>query len=779
MKTTKIDLCKNWRLATLTHGEHKDYTSYRELQEDGVEIIPASVPSTVELDLKAAGKITKDLFFGTNSWEINAYTQMLHCYYFTTFNTDRVSGSPRLVFEGIDCYADIYVNGKLAASVDNMFMIHTVDISRLIAMGENEIFIHIKPVVVEAMKYEYPFMVSAGINAYEQLYVRKPAHMFGWDITPRYVSAGLYRPVSLVYTDGAEGIEEYYLCTASATREKAVFEFYYKTNCLPADNMTLKLEGDCGDSHFEEDILFNYPIGRRKIVFENPKLWWPRNFGEQNRYDFKITLSRDGEVIEEKRFKQGIASIKLDYEPTMDKDGNGKFCFIVNGEPIFVKGANWVPASPFHSEDKARIPRMLDLACELECNMLRLWGGNVYEDDLFYEICEEKGIMIWQDFGMACGKHPVDSEFCERMREEATQQVKRLRHYACIALWSGDNEGDLRWNRWEGIRMNPNDNIITRKLLPEVVMLHDTARTYLPSSPYISRELLTQKAGEGKAMPEVHFYIWGEFYKDGAMGERKAKFASEFGSICMPSPESAKKYISPENLFTGRDGNDEWVVHSSAGVFRKGMKSFRTRVPFLYAENLFEGEINDYTDLAMKSQIAACESDKFFFEYFRSQKWDKTGMLWWNLMDAWPQLSDAAVDYYFDKKLHYYGLKASMQNVCLMMRDHFGGEGHPLVAVNDTLKDVTITYKATDVRSGETLRAGNITIPANSNIDLAIIPTSEDTRFILLEWSGDSEGKNHYLDYNKGKRKLELCEYMEYLEKTALYTEWVEKTKKW
>ena len=779
MKTTKIDLCKNWRLATLTHGEHKDYTSYRELQEDGVEIIPASVPSTVELDLKAAGKITKDLFFGTNSWEINAYTQMLHCYYFTTFNTDRVSGSPRLVFEGLDCYADIYVNNKLAASVDNMFMIHTVDISRLIAMGENEIFIHIKPVVVEAMKYEYPFMVSAGINAYEQLYVRKPAHMFGWDITPRYVSAGLYRPVSLVYTDGAEGIEEYYLCTASATREKAVFEFYYKTNCLPADNMTLKLEGDCGDSHFEEDILFNYPIGRRKIVFENPKLWWPRNFGEQNRYDFKITLSRDGEVIEEKHFKQGIASIKLDFEPTMDIDKNGKFCFIVNGERIFVKGANWVPASPFHSEDKARIPRMLDLACELECNMLRLWGGNVYEDDLFYEICEEKGIMIWQDFGMACGKHPIDGEFCDRMREEATQQVKRLRHYACIALWSGDNEGDLRWRHWEGIHMDPNDNIITRKLLPEIVMLHDTARSYLPSSPYISRELITQKPGEGKTMPEVHFYIWGEFYKDGARDKRKAKFASEFGSICMPSPESAKKYISPENLFTGCDGNDEWVVHSSAGVWRKGNKSFRTRVPFQYAEGLFEGEIDNYRDLAMKSQIAACESDKFFFEYFRSHKWDKTGMLWWNLMDGWPQMSDAVVDYYFDKKLPFYGLKASMQNVCLMMRDAFGGESHPLVAVNDTLKDVTITYKATDVRSGETLRAGNITIPANSNIDLAIIPTSEDTRFILLEWSGDSEGKNHYLDYNKGKRKLELCEYMEYLEKTALYTEWVEKTKKW
>ena len=779
MKTLKIDLCKNWQLATITHGEHKDYTSLSELQKDGVEIISATVPGTVELDLKNAGKITKDLFFGTNPWEINSYTQMLHCYYFTTFNTDRVSGAPRLVFEGLDCYADIYVNGKLAASVDNMFMIHTVDISHFIAMGNNEIFIHIKPAVVEAMKYEYPFMVSAGINAYEQLYVRKPAHMFGWDIMPRYVSAGLYRPVSLVYTEQAEGIEEYYLCTASATREKAVFEFYFKTNCLPSDNMTLKLEGDCGDSHFEEDILFNYPIGRRKIVFKNPKLWWPRNFGEQNRYDFKITLARDGEIIDEVCFKQGIASIKLDFEPTMDIDKNGKFCFIVNGEPIFVKGANWVPASPFHSEDKARIPRMLDLACELQCNMLRLWGGNVYEDDLFYEICEEKGIMIWQDFGMACGKHPIDGEFCDRMREEATQQVKRLRHYACIALWSGDNEGDLRWRHWEGIHMDPNDNIITRKLLPEIVMLHDTARSYLPSSPYISRELLTQKPGEGRSMPEVHFYIWGEFYKDGAKDKRKAKFASEFGSICMPSPESAKKYISPENLFTGRDGNDEWVVHCSAGVWRKGNKSFRTNVPFLYGEEMFAGEIDNYRDLAMKSQIAACEADKFFFEYFRSQKWDKTGMLWWNLMDGWPQMSDAVVDYYFDKKLPFYGLKASMQNVCLIMRDPFDGDGHPLVAVNDTLQEVTITYKATDVRNGNILATGSVTIPANSNAELTSIPTSEDTRFILLEWSGDCEGKNHYFDFGKGKRKLELCEYVEYLEKTGLYTEWVEKTSRW
>ena len=778
MVTTKIDLCKNWQLSVLPHNEHMNYTCKDELVADGVEVLAATVPGTVELDLKAAGKITKDLFFGTNSWEINEYTQSLHCYYFSIFNVNRISGAPRLVFEGLDCYADVYVNGSIVAQLDNMLMEHTVDISSVIRMGENEIFIHIRPAIFEAMKYEYPFMVSAGINAYEQLYVRKPAHMFGWDIMPRYVSAGIWRPVSLVYTDSEEGIEEYYLCTASANREKAVFEFYFKTNCVLTGDMRMMLEGSCGDSYFEQEIRFNYPIGRRKFTVDNPKLWWPRNFGEQNRYDFKLTITRDGEIIEQKRFKQGVAHIKLDYTPTMDKDGNGRFCFIVNGEPIFVKGANWVPASPFHSQDKARIPRMLDLACELECNMLRLWGGNVYEDDLFYEMCEQMGIMIWQDFGMACGKHPMDDDFCRRIREEAVQQVKRLRHYACIALWSGDNEGDLRWNRWEGIRMNPNDNYITRKLLPEVVMYHDTARTYLPSSPYISSELLAQSSGDGKTMPEVHFYIWGEFYKHGAQGERRAKFASEFGSISMPSPESALKYISPENLFTNPDANDEWVVHSSASVFRKGDKSFRTGVPFMYAENLFEGEVENYRDLAMKSQIAACEADKFFFEYFRSQKWDKTGMLWWNLIDGWPQSSDAVVDFYFDKKLPFYGLKASMQNVCLMVRDPKDNK-HPFIAVNDTLNNVSISYKATDVRSGIVLASGNAVIPANSNVELTQLSPCDDTRFVVLEWTGDYTGKNHYLDYNYGKRKLTLNEYIDYLKKAGIYTEWVEKTKNW
>ena len=777
MRKTVIDLCGSWKLAVLMHGKHKDYTTASKLIDDGIEVMPVTVPGAVESDLHANGKVD-DLFFGTNPDKIRRYTERLHCYYFTSFNTNRTSGNPTLLFEGLDCYADIYLNGVHVASTDNMLIEHTVDISQAIISGDNELFIDIRPAVIEALKYEYPFMVSAGPSAYEQLYVRKPAHMFGWDIMPRYVSAGIWRPVSLVYTDAQEGIDEFYLCTAFADREKAVFEFSYKTRCDIVGDVRLKLEGDCDDSHFEEEFDLVFPYGRKKLVFKNPLLWWPRNFGKQNRYNWKITLTRDGEIIEQKCFKQGIAHIRLDYTPTMDSDQNGRFQFYVNEEKIFVKGTNWVAASPFHYRDKDRIPQMLDLAAELECNMIRCWGGNVYEDNLFYELCEEKGIMVWQDFGMACGKHPLDNDFKERIRKEAVQVVKRLRGFACIALWSGDNEGDLRWHKWEGIKMNPDRNTITRELLPEVVMLHDTARTYLPSSPFICAELINDEEHK-KFMPENHFYIWGEFYKEGCGGERRSRFISEFGCISMPSPESAQRFLSAQGMWNGKAGTDEWNMHSTAPIYKDGDRSFRLNVPFMYAENMFKGAIEDYCDLAVKSQIAAGEGDKHFFEYFRSQKWDKTGMMWWNLIDGWPQLSDAVVDYYFDRKYPFYTLGASMQNVCIMMGDCPDGKAHPLVVANDTLESVCLEYRVINALSDEVLSSGTVTVEANSNKELCPVKADDKARYIFIEWYGDVSGQNHYLDFNSKKEKLDINDYITFLRKTRLYSEWIKKVDEW
>lgn len=777
MKTSKIDLCGDWQFAVLSHGEHKDYISAKELLCDGVEIMPATVPGTVELDLEKAGKI-KDLFFGRNPDKIRRYTERLHCYYFKTFTADRISNAPRLVFEGLDCYADIYVNGNLAANVDNMLIEHTVDISNTIRLGENEIFVHIKPTIIEAQKYEYPFMVTAGKSAYEQLYVRKPAHMFGWDSMPRYLSAGLWRPVSLQYTEQEEGIEEYYLCTAKADEQQAIFELFYKTKCDIVGDVRIRLEGKCNESVFKEEFKIIFPYGRRKLVFNNPLLWWPNNFGKPHRYDWKISLLKDGEVIESISFKQGIASIKLDYDPILNlKNNEGKFNFVVNGQPIFIKGINWVGSYPFHSEDVKRIPRALELAEQLNINMIRCWGGNVYENDLFYELCEEKGIMVWQDFAFACGKHPIDSEFCARVREEATQVVKRLRHFACLALWSGDNEGDFRWNVWESISMDPNIGNITRTVLPEVVMQHDSARTYLPSSPYLSPEYVNRKAGEGKTLLEDHFYFyWGDiYYKQ----ERHSRFASECGSMCLPSPESMEKYISPDKLFTGTKFNDEWVMHCTQAIPELEEGIFRTETIQKLIELLFEDDVKSLSDYVIKSQIVSTESVKYAFEQYRSQKWEKTGMLLWVLMDMWPQSSEALIDHYYDEKLSYYGIQTCYSNVCLMMRDSFDKKYHPLIAANDTLNDVNICYKVTDCFTNIVLASGAAKIEANSNKQLAIIPESQETRYIIIEWKGDCEGKNHYLDFTRGKKKINVKDYFEFLENTGLYQKWLSKAKRW
>ena len=195
---------------------------------------------------------------------------------------------------------------------------------------------------------------------------------------------------------------------------------------------------------------------------------------------------------------------------------------------------------------------------------------------------------------------------------------------------------------------------------------------------------------------------------------------------------------------------------------------------------MFDGNVENYPDLAIKSQIAACESNKFHFEFFRSQKWDKTGMLWWNLIDGWPQLSDATVDFYFDKKLPFYSMQNSMQDVCLMIRDPKENEDHhPLVVINDTLSDVNLSYTVIDLESDTILAEGNVLATANENELIAKIDKSPKTRFILITWQGDKSGKNHYLDFNLNKDKINVNQYLEYLKKADLYKEWLEKIEKW
>ena len=259
-----------------------------------------------------------------------------------------------------------------------------------------------------------------------------------------------------------------------------------------------------------------------EIDVHDPMLWWPRGYGDPNLYQVTTQLLQNDKVIASREDSVGIRKLELIRTETTSAEKPGQFLFKVNGVPILVKGSNWVPADAFHSRDAARYEKILALVTDLECNMLRCWGGNVYEDDAFFDICDRNGIMVWQDFAMACAIYPQTPEFLEVMRQEAISVVRKLRNHPSLALWSGDNEVDQSYF-FSGL--DPAHNKITREVLPQVVFQCDPYRPYLPSSPYMSPEVIA--TGNLKLMPEDH--LWGprDYFKStvlyrahGALRER-------------------------------------------------------------------------------------------------------------------------------------------------------------------------------------------------------------------------------------------------------------------
>ena len=445
----------------------------------------ATVPGNLELDLQAAG-IIGEPFYGMNIAGLSAY-ERAHVWLSRRFRAEGRPGSTaELVFEGLDCCAEVYLDGVLLGMADNMLIAHTFCLDGLLP-GEHELLVHIRPAVEEARPYAYPPSLSALQSNYESLYVRKAPHMYGWDIMPRAVSAGIWRPVSIRYRP-LERLEEVCLETLEIApdRSRATLALHYQAvaQASVAAGYEIELSGRCGDAAFCEQRAMLFSAGSFSFSLQQPALWWPRGRGEPALYDCRVRLLRDGQELDRHQFRHGIRTVSLERTSITDPGGRGEFCFRVNGEKVYVQGTNWVPVDAFHSRDRERIPRIISLAEDLGCNMLRCWGGNVYEDDLFYQLCDEKGIMVWQDFALACAVYPQDDAFCARFEREARQVVRRLREHACLVLWAGDNECDLAYS-WGGRRRDPNTNRLTREVLPRVLRDEDPSRPYLPSSPYV------------------------------------------------------------------------------------------------------------------------------------------------------------------------------------------------------------------------------------------------------------------------------------------------------
>ncbi len=736
----RISLNGDWRLTFFpeTTGAPADPEG---ISRGGFDEIPAKVPGEAVLDLMRAGR-EPDPFYGENLYRYRKY-EFCRWMYRRSFIAPEGEQRLNLHFEGVNTVAEVFVNGVSLGRCYNMFIPHDFDVTDRVRRGvENDVAVVIFSPVNEARKYDFPVSISSGEHTDEYAVLRMPPHSFGWDIMPRLLSAGLWRSVWLESVNGTRLTQTYY-ATADVTadgpapRARLIYKYRFVTDAASLDSFSVRVTGRCGESVFSAEGPARFVSGEGEILVRDPRLWWPRGYGESALYDVTMELLRDGVVADAVQERIGLRVLDLEMNPAPGDEG--EFLVKANGVPILCKGSNWVPLDALHSRDASRYEMAVGLWRDMGCNILRCWGGNVYEDDRFYELCDEAGIMVWQDFAMACSIYPQDEGFLRRIHDEAAAVIRRRRNHPCLLLWAGDNEVDEAYH-WKGYRRGSNRyNAVTREALPLAVRENDPYRAYLPSSPYIPDGLVRYST------PEQHNWGARAWYKDDEYKHTTAHFVSECGYHGCPDPESLREFLPSEELWPMTRGGT-WTTHNTENkenttrsydrndLMRRQLVSFCGEMP------------EDLEAFALLSQFSQAEAVKFFVERTRIKKWRRTGLIWWNMLDGWPQISDAVVDWYGRKKLAYTWLKRVHRPVCLMA-DEVVGWKQRIVLGNDSRESGSVSWCVSDADTGETLLSGAALSPANENLtvgELDVIPGAR--RLLLLEWTWDGRKyRNHYL----------------------------------
>jgi len=760
----QIKLDGDWELYGFPEGEFH-VTHPADLVHLDIEPIAARVPGNVELDLIQAGRVP-DPFYGSNILKLRAL-EGFEWWYVRHFDLpeDAAGREWDLVFDGLDALAQVWINGELVGWSENAMIRHTFSVSEALQPGgRNQIAVQLRSVMRAARDFRYDASVMSWEGREEGLFIRKPPHCWGWDIMPRALSAGIWRSTWLEECP-SESIDQLYFWTAGIGPDGARLGVHFQVRSQARDlaGCSLCFEGFCGSNSFAYEYPIEFSAGNCVIPIPNPLLWWPRGYGQANLYQVKVQLMRDDEVLAERVEQVGLRTLELQRSLTHSQTGfhwngsaparvdsiadeKGRFIFVVNGEPIMIKGTNWVPLDAFHSRDQSRLARAMELAVDLNCNMIRCWGGNVYESDEFFDLCDQNGVLVWQDFSYACCRYPQSNDFLSQVEQEAQSVVRRLRNHPSLAVWCGDNEVDMAYS---ATGLSPEQNRLTREILPRVVHRMDPFRPFIPSSPYLSPEAARLPDPLAQT-PEQH--LWGPrgYFKSSFYTGHQAHFIGEIGYHGCPSSGSVRKFISPEKIWPWM-GNDEWQVHSTYHWLHSAVDRDRIKLMANQVREFFGEVPGDLDNFALASQITQAEAVKFFIESTRLRKWQTSGILWWNLIDGWPQFSDAVVDYYFSRKLAYYFIRRVQKPVCLII----GAEQDkylPLVACNDSLQTVEVQYRVRYAGEPSPFLEGRRTIPANENWCLDRIRTfAGDTRMILMEWdlngSDQTEGTlaNHHL----------------------------------
>jgi beta-mannosidase len=656
IKKRIITMFSQWILKDYAPGEGKSLGAHEESFSDDTWIeIP--VPGDVHRTLIDAGLI-EDPFYDQN--EISCtWIEDREWWYRTQFTgpDEPLQSSERLqlVFHGLDSFTTIWLNGQELGEHGNMFREAVFDITDQIRMGEQNTLAVCFHRPLDQVPQEGEFQ-PWGHNP-ERVYMRKAQFGFGWDWGPRLPTVGLWRPVELRRHELAaiRGVHFRTIEIDHAQNLAVVSVNIQVDRFATKDPLTADIVLSLGDFTTKAQLVINGNLATAYLQIENPRLWWTHDLGEPTLYDLTVSLNFDRRLIDEHKSCVGIRTIELDQSPDPDEPGTRFFRFLLNGVGIFARGANWIPADSFVGAiQPERYESLLKSALSANMNMLRIWGGGIYEHDVFYELCNRLGLLVWQDFMFACASYPEDESMSTEVEAEVRYQIRRLRNHPCIALWNGNNE--CQWihdmYHWD----KPGDPVpgalYYHKIMPQAISELDGSIPYWPGSPFGGNDHNSMADGNRHNWDVWHGNLPRRF---GEMTQRdptpggisyqnyardKGRFISEFGLHASPVFETLRRCLPDDQLYFHSPSMDHHIKDHPKNKGDKFMETV-TGLPL---------DIESYIDYSMISQA---EGLKFAIEHYRRRKPHCSGTIWWQFNDCWPVLSWSLVDYYGFKKAGY------------------------------------------------------------------------------------------------------------------------------
>jgi beta-mannosidase len=629
-----------------------------------------------------------------------------------------------LHFKGLDTYADVYLNDSLILTANNMFRSWEADCNGLLKEGDNELKIIFKsPVKIGQQKLDkLGFLIPVQNEQVPKgkqngVFTRKAAYHFGWDWGPRLVTSGIWQPVYLKAWSNAR-IKDVYLKQNNLSKEAANYTSNIEIESTKETEGSIEISID-GNKIKNEKIKLKKGFNNLSIniTIDKPELWWSAGLGKPRIYKVKTSLVFDGKEIDSKESKLGVRTLRVVQKP----DSLGKSFYVeLNGIPVFMKGANYIPGDNLIPRvDSSKYKRVINEALAANMNILRVWGGAIYETDYFYDLCAENGLILYHDFMFACSLYPGDDEMAENVRLEAEEQVKRLRNYPNIMIWAGNNEILNGWHEWDyqkrfGYNDQQKDTLwkyysrIFYDVLPNAVKKYDPEKLYWSCSPQSDNDKL-QNPYSG----DQHFWtVWFGEKPFSAYEEQPGRFISEYGFQSYPSINTLRKIakqkdlaMNSEVLLKRQRSPMEWLGEGMNGnhmIDRYMNKEFK--------------KTKDFESYVYVSQLLHAQAIKIASEAHRRNKPYTMGTLFWQINDCWPTISWSSIDYYGNWKAAHYQARNSYKEVMLSLiqKDNVV----KAYVVSDRLKNTSAKLKinAYDFYGNSLFKDSiQIEVPANSS----------------------------------------------------------------